>query len=127
MRPITEQTEFTLTVLTREDWERKLRAQRASGTRKAQALLKEGRRFVPGVLSPREMPRSEEGKEEKTQFTALTIPLDWKVEMRLEMVELANDFLTKAYTLGSLDSSLQALLAATIEGRITPEPRVPIL
>ena len=128
MEPILEKASLNISVLTREGWESKMRAVRRSGSRMAQVLIKEeGRHFMPKILATLEGPGSDETHVEKTQLTAVIIPLDWKVETRLAMVELANDFLTKAYSLDSLDSSLQSLLAATIEGRIAPEAPVPIL
>ena len=82
------------------------------GNRMAAEFKEQGRTFVAQILGPATVRGGDE-----VPLQAVTLPLDWKVAARLEMVQLAREFVSKAYLLGTLDKSLLAALASAIEGK----------
>ena len=65
------------------------------------------------------MPSIDPAEYRKFNLAAVVIELDWKVSTKLDMVEDANNFITKAYKIGVLDMELAPVLGAVIEGKGT--------
>ena len=115
MRVVTEKALYKFRQLTQDSWDQKIAAVKKEGQTVATKRIKDGHHFHAAILGPREILG---GEDRPVQFRAVTVPLDWKLAKRCEMVETARDFIDAAYALDeSYDSSLPSVLAATIEGR----------
>ncbi|MDE0678723.1 MAG: hypothetical protein OXI11_00660 [Gammaproteobacteria bacterium] len=117
---IKETAEVSIMLLTRENWEEKMAAVKESGAQMAAGLLEQGQVEDRQILAPREMPGADPKatqEENSVQLAAAVLDIDWKIEIKREMVEMARDILTAALLVGSLSPSLPTVLAAIIEGR----------
>ena len=101
-----------VTVLTMTNWKKKIAAIKESGEQVANGLLEKDQRLDVQILAPRELPGAS-----STPLAAALLDMDWKIETRREMAELARDILTKAFVVGSLSPSLPSVLATIVEGR----------
>ena len=103
----------SFTVIPIGSWNEKVADVRTQGLEMASQLKNEGKPFAVGILAPREMP---EGDDPPVQLSCVLLDLDWKLAVKLEMVESARDIMTKALTINALDSALPTVLKAAIEG-----------
>ena len=109
---ISESGTVSFTVKPKHAWDEKMSAVRETGARVAREIQEQGRAFDVQILAPREM-----CGDHAVPLSAVTLELDWKIAVRLEMVERARDIIASAYMLDSLDPALPTVLAAVIEGR----------
>ncbi len=107
-----ESAEFKILRLTKQSWRTKIAEAAAKGNRKAKELREAGHKAKVEILAPNEM-----SGQESVQLAPVTLPLDWRLATRLEMVEDARGLITKAVLLKSLDPGLPLILSAIIEGR----------
>ena len=101
-----------MNVLEGKVWARKKAAVAAESKRKVKALRKAGHAFQVEILGPREL-----DQQTPVCLAAVVLELDWKLAVRLEMVDDARNFITRAVMLGTLDPGLPPILAGIIEGR----------
>ncbi len=107
-----ESADFEFKVLDKQSWRRKIAEAAAKGDRKSKELRDAGHKFKVEILAPNEM-----SDQESVQLAAVTLPLNWRLATRLEMVEDARNVITKALLLESLDPGLPLILSAIIGGR----------
>lgn len=109
---LSETAKFSLNIIPEVEWHEKLAAVKENGTRIANERSKEGHVFVPKILAPREICGGD-----SVQLAAAIIQLDWRIGVRLKMVECAIDLISHAYTVDSLYSALPTVLKSIIEGK----------
>ncbi len=95
--------------ISKDEWDGKVEAIRKKGERFAKKMRIQGKPLKAEILGPREVPVGEE-----LTMPVILIQRDWKAETKLEMVEEANNFLTKARQVGILHPDLLAALRATL-------------
>lgn len=115
---ITESGEVSVTVKSKECWGKMMKVIKDEGWRRAHKLKNQGRKFDVGILAPKEAPSGDiPSGESNIPLASVKLDLDWKIITRLEMVELARDFITKALMLEQLNPALPMTLSTIIEGR----------
>ena len=95
-----------------QSWPEIMSAVQEEGLRMAKQLKDEGQPVKWAILAPREVKGGD-----TIPLAGVALPLDWKIAKRLEMVEIARDLITNAYTIDSLDSMLPIALGSIIEGK----------
>ena len=103
--------DINITVKPKNSWDERISAIRASGIRKAKKIRKQGHKFHVEILGPREVQGGD-----TVPLAGVKIKLDWKVETKIQMVNSANDMITNAYLVGSLDPAFPTVLRSIIEG-----------
>lgn len=102
---------ISLHVMPEDEWRERLSEIMKSGDREARRMHDAGHTVgAVEILAPRVV------HTDSVQMRAVTIPLDWRVSTRKDMLELGRDLLTKAHQIGSDDPALPAVLASIIEG-----------
>ena len=91
------------------DWEDRVRKQ---GIKRAEALIKGGRKLDVMILAPTEV----RGGDTVQLARVITKP-DWKIVAKHELVDLATEFISKAYLIGLLDTALPKIFSSIIEER----------
>ena len=104
--------DINITVQSKNSWDEKISVIRASGLRKAKEIRKKGCKFHVEILGPREVQGGD-----SVRLAGVMITLDWKVETRIKLVEIANEIITNSYLIGSLDPALPTVLKSIIEGK----------
>ena len=110
---IQETGKVSVTVKPKHEWDEMVSVVRENGIAVANEIKEHGHEFEVGILAPRKVHDS----DPPVPLSAVMLQLDWKIEVRREMVEHARDIITKAFMLESLDSALPTVLSAIIEGR----------
>ena len=108
MDRVSESSTLSIAVRSRQEWAEVV----ADGERKAKELREAGHAFKVEILAPNEL-----YEQTPVSLAAVKLNLDWKVATRLEMVDGARNFITKALMLGALDPGLPSILSAIIEDR----------
>ena len=83
--------EIEMKVIPKDEWDEKVAVVRQKGERFAREMRLQGKRFKAAILGPREFPPGAD-----VAMQAVVIQRDWKAAAKLEMVEDANNFLTKS-------------------------------
>jgi len=109
---ISESGSLTVTVIGEHAWSERKAAIAAEGERKAKELREAGHAFKVEILAPNEL-----DDQTPVRLAAVNLDLDWKLAIRLKMVEDARNLLTKAVMVEALDPSLPPILSAIIEGK----------
>ena len=109
---VSEAGTLSVTVLERKAWVKKKAAVAAESKRRVKALRKAGHAFKVEILGPLEL-----DDQTPVRLAAVVLELDWTLAARLEMVDDARSFITRAVMLGALDPSLPPILSAIIEGK----------
>jgi len=99
----------------KDEWDGKVAAIRQKGERFAKELRLQGKTFKAAILAPKEVPAGAE-----VAMSAVVIQRDWKAAIKLEMIEDANNFLTKARQIDISHPDLLAALRTTIEEEPLP-------
>ena len=102
-------------VIPKDEWDGKLAVVRQKGERFAREMRSQGKPFKAVVLAPKEAP---EGGDATIRL--VVIQNNWKAATKLEMVEDANNFLTKAYQVGIFHPDLPAALSSVLEEKLIP-------
>ncbi len=110
--PNSESDSIPVTVKPTHSWAEVESAVQEEGLRVAKQLEDEGHAYKVAILAPREVKGGD-----TIPLSGVVLPLDWKIAKRLEMVEVARDLMTSAYTLDSLDHGLPTVLKSIIEGK----------
>lgn len=103
---------FSFRVMPKDEWSEKFSEIKKAGDHEAKTMRVAGHTMGLEILAPREIQTTT-----SVQMRAARIPLDWKISVRKEMIELGRDLLTKAHQIGSDDPALSGVLASIIEGR----------
>ena len=109
---ISQSDEFSVTVKPKHEWDRKMTAIKEDGNRMAKLMREHDDRFIVKILAPKEVQGAD-----TVPLSGVVIELDWRIAMRLEMIESARDMITQAYILGCLDRAFPTVLRSIIEGR----------
>ena len=102
-------------VVSKDEWNKKVESIRKNGGRFAKEMRLQNKPFKAAVLAPKEFP-----EEAEVAMQAVVIQRDWKVAAKLEMVEDANNFLTKARHIDIFHPDLLSALRATLEEEPLP-------
>ena len=99
-----------------DQWKKKMATLKKRGAQAVQRMKSQGRTFQARVLGPLEVPKE---RFESGEYTLVAVPIDrdWKLPTKLAMVRDANNLLTNAYKIGTLDNALPIALGAVIEGK----------
>jgi len=103
--------EIEIDVIPEKDFDRIVQGIKSAGTAYAENEFKKGNRFEVAVIGPQKLKAIDEA-----QLASVTLPLDWKIKQRKEMVRLGNELVQIGYYLGA-DPNLSRVLAAVIEGK----------
>ena len=109
---ISQSGDIAITVRPGHEWNEKMSAVKENGDRMAKLLREQGDRFIVKPLAPKEVQGGA-----SVPLSGVVIKLDWRIATKLEMVESANDMITKAYILDALDPALPTVMASIIEGK----------
>ena len=109
-KPHSETKQFEIKVLPDKEWDERLSSLKKSGEQKAKELRQKGHRFYLDVLAPGSVKTCDE-----VSMASVEIPLDWKIEQRMELVGLAKNLIDKAYLLNCFDQALPTILKSIIE------------
>ena len=102
-------------VIPQDEWDGKVAVVRQKGERFAREMRLQGKRFKAAILAPKEVPGGAE-----FAMQAVVIQRDWKVAAKLEMVEDANNFLTKARQIDIFHPDLLGALKSVLEEEPLP-------
>ena len=112
----TEYAEAQIEWIPEEEWQKKREERRKAGERISKEMRLQRRTFQAKILAPRYAPK-EKSVFKKFNAAAVVIERDWKIATKLEMVEDANNLITKAYVINSLDAAFPLILKSVIEGK----------
>ncbi len=102
-------------IIPQDEWVRKVAVVRQKGERFAKKMRRKGKPFKAAILASKEVPAGAE-----VAMQAVVIQRNWKAATKLEMVEDANNFLTKARQIDIFHPDLLAALKTTIEEEPLP-------
>lgn len=107
---IQESVTAEVTVPSEASWKRMTALMMKEGVQAAKAKIRDGHHFEMAILAPRVVRGAD-----TVPLSGLSIPLDWKLVKKREMVESARDFISNAYFCNVLDPALPVVLRAVIE------------
>ncbi len=106
---------YNLNIIPKDEWDGKVDVVRQRGERFAREMRSQGKPFKAAILGPKEVP-----KDAEFTLQAVVIQLDWKAATKLELVEDANNFLTKARQVDIFHPDLLAALKSVLEEEPLP-------
>ena len=112
MDQASETGSLNVTVIGKQAWAEKKAAVIEEGERRAKELREAGHAFKVEILAPNEL-----DDQTPVRLAAVKLDLDWKLAIRLKMVEDARNLITKAVMVDALDPGLPPILSAILEGR----------
>ena len=104
-----------MNVIPKDEWDRKVSGVRQKGELFAREMRRQGKPFKAVILAPKEVPGGAE-----VAMQAVVIQRDWKAAAKLEMVEDANNFLTKARQVDIFHPDLLGALRSVLEEEPLP-------
>ena len=104
-----------MNVIPKDEWDRKVSGVRQKGELFAREMRRQGKPFKAVILAPKEVPGGAE-----VAMQAVVIERDWKAAAKLEMVEDANNFLTKARQVDIFHPDLLGALRSVLEEEPLP-------
>ena len=107
--------EIEMKVIPKDEWDEKVAVVRQKGERFAREMRLQGKRFKAAILGPREFPPGAD-----VAMQAVVIQRDWKAAAKLEMVEDANNFLTKARQIDIFHPDLLGALKSVLQEEPLP-------
>ena len=112
----TEYAEAEIEWIPEEEWQKKIEERRGAGVRISEEMRRQSHTFQAKILAPRYAPK-EKSVFKEFNAAVVVIERDWKIATKLEMVEDANNLITKAYMIDSLDAAFPLVLTSVIEGK----------
>ena len=108
-----------MNVIPKDKWDEKVAGVRQKGELFAREMRRQGKRFKAAILAPKEVPGGAE-----VAMQGVVIQRDWKAAAKLEMVEDANNFLTKARQIDIFHPDLLGALKSVLEEEPLPMPSI---
>ena len=102
-------------VIPKDEWDQKVAVVRQKGEHFAREMRSQGKPFKAMILAPKEVPPGAE-----VAMRAVVIKRGWKAATKLEMVEDANNFLTKARQVDILHPDLLGAFRSVLEEEALP-------
>lgn len=93
-------------------FDEKLDEIKKSGIKKAEELKQQGHHFLAKIIAPKCV-----NAGDHVQLACVKIDLDWKVEKKLQMVDLANEIIENIFLLGLHDPALPLVFQSIINGK----------
>ena len=110
MTPHKETTEVRMTVIPKDKWKQKMAAIRRKSDRFVSKHRRLGGRFKVTALYPNSLCGGD-----SVQMAAVILNLDWKIAIKMDIVQSARDIITKLNLIRALDPAFTSILASVIE------------